>query len=79
MVLFQVPQVIDTPSHDKAFEALSDNGSILDIGWWRHVTFAMGKRLDARLASIIKVKADVSANANARGLDHRCTKAFGQP
>ena len=32
-VLFQIPKLIDlTPSHQKAFEALPENGSILDIG-----------------------------------------------
>ena len=44
--LFQVPHVIEmSPSHDKAFEALPDNGSLLDIGCGGGIAaFAMGKK-----------------------------------
>jgi SAM-dependent methyltransferase len=45
-VLFQIPKLIDlTPSHQKAFEALPDNGSILDIGCGGGIAaFAMGRK-----------------------------------
>ena len=45
-VLFQIPKLIDlTPSHQKAFEALPENGSILDIGCGGGIAaFAMGRK-----------------------------------
>ena len=44
--LFQIPQVIElTPSHQKAFDALPDGGSILDIGCGGGIAaFAMGSK-----------------------------------
>ncbi|MCX6439936.1 MAG: methyltransferase domain-containing protein [Actinobacteria bacterium] len=44
--LFQVPKIIEmSPSHDKAFRALPDNGSFLDIGCGGGIAaFAMGKK-----------------------------------
>jgi SAM-dependent methyltransferase len=45
-VLFQIPQQIElTPSHQKAFEALPVNGTILDIGCGGGIAaFAMGSK-----------------------------------
>ena len=45
-VIFQIPKIIEmSPSHEKAFEALPDNGSILDIGCGGGIAaFAMGKK-----------------------------------
>ena len=44
--LFQIPQLIEmSPSHERAFEALPENGSILDIGCGGGIAaFAMGKK-----------------------------------
>lgn len=44
--LFQIPDVIEmNPSHTRAFEALPDNGSIVDIGCGGGIAaFAMGKK-----------------------------------
>jgi SAM-dependent methyltransferase len=45
-VLFQIPKLIEmTPSHQKAFEALPENGTILDVGCGGGLAaFAMGKK-----------------------------------
>ena len=45
-VLFQIPKLIEmTPSHQKAFDAMPNNGSILDIGCGGGIAaFAMGKK-----------------------------------
>ncbi len=79
-VLFQLPQKIElTPSHDKAFEALPDNGSILDIGCGGGIAaFAMGKKA-GRVIGVdhqSEMLDMFSGNANARGLASSVHEGF---
>jgi len=72
-VLFQIPQQIElTPSHQKAFEALPVDGSILDIGCGGGIAaFAMGNK--ARKVIGVDHQPEMlemfTENAKARNID----------
>ena len=79
-VLFQIPHLIEmTPSHEKAFEALPENGSILDIGCGGGIAaFAMGKKA----GKVIGVDHQnemlemFSENARERGIESKVHLGF---
>ena len=79
-VLFQIPQMIEmTPSHEKALEALPENGTILDVGCGGGLAaFAMGKRA----AKVIGVDHQnemlemFTENARARKIDSEVYLGF---
>ena len=79
-VLFQIPQVIDlTPSHARAFEALPENGSILDIGCGGGIAaFAMGQKA-GRVMGVDhqnQMLEMFSANAKARNVESSTHEGF---
>lgn len=79
-VLFQIPQLIElTPSHQKAFDALPDGGSILDIGCGGGIAaFAMGNK--ASLAIGVDHQSEMlemfSENAAKRHIDSKIYEGF---
>ena len=78
--LFQIPQLIEmTPSHEKAFDALPDNGSILDIGCGGGIAaFAMGKKA-GKVIGIDHQEEMIemfSENARARGIESKVHLGF---
>jgi SAM-dependent methyltransferase len=78
--LFQIPQLIDlTPSHQKAFDALPDGGSILDIGCGGGIAaFAMGSK--AHLVIGVDHQSEMlqmfTDNANQRHIDSKVYEGF---
>ncbi len=79
-VIFQVPQLIEmSPSHEKAFEALPDNGSILDIGCGGGIAaFAMGKKAGKVIGvdhQSVMLKM-FSENARTRGIESKVHLGF---
>ena len=78
--LFQIPQLIDlTPSHQKAFDALPDGGSILDIGCGGGIAaFAMGSK--AQLVIGVDHQREMlqmfTDNANQRHIDSKVYAGF---
>ena len=78
--LFQIPKLIDlTPSHQKAFDALPDGGSILDIGCGGGIAaFAMGSK--AQLVIGVDHQSEMlqmfTDNANQRHIDSRVYEGF---
>lgn len=79
-VLFQIPQLIDlNPSHQKAFDALPDGGSILDIGCGGGIAaFAMGSK--AALVIGVDQQSEMldmfTDNANQRNIDSKVYEGF---
>ena len=79
-VLFQIPQVIDlTTSHARAFEALPENGSILDIGCGGGIAaFAMGEKA-GRVIGVdhqSQMLEMFSANAKVRNVESSTHEGF---
>jgi SAM-dependent methyltransferase len=78
--LFQIPKLIDlTPSHQKAFEALPANGSILDIGCGGGIAaFAMGKKagLVIGVDHQVEMLEMFSENAKERNIDSKVYEGF---
>ena len=78
--LFQIPKLIDlTPSHQKAFEALPADGSILDIGCGGGIAaFAMGKKagLVIGVDHQIEMLEMFSENAKERHIDSKVYEGF---
>lgn len=79
-VLFQIPQLIDlNPSHQKAFDALPEGGSILDIGCGGGIAaFAMGSK--AALVIGVDHQSEMldmfTDNANQRNIDSKVYEGF---
>jgi SAM-dependent methyltransferase len=78
--LFQIPKLIDlTPSHQKAFEALPADGSILDIGCGGGIAaFAMGKKagLVIGVDHQVEMLEMFSENAKERHMDSKVYEGF---
>ena len=78
--LFQIPKLIDlTPSHQKAFEALPADGSILDIGCGGGIAaFAMGKKagLVIGVDHQVEMLEMFSENAKERHIDSKVYEGF---
>ena len=78
--LFQIPKLIDlTPSHQKAFEVLPVNGSILDIGCGGGIAaFAMGKKagLVIGVDHQVEMLEMFSENAKERHIDSKVYEGF---
>jgi len=78
--LFQIPKLIDlTLSHQKAFEALPANGSILDVGCGGGIAaFAMGKKagLVIGVDHQVEMLEMFSENAKERNIDSKVYEGF---
>ncbi len=79
-VLFQIPKLIEmTPSHQIAFEALPENGTILDVGCGGGLAaFAMGKKA-AKVIGVDHQSAMLemfTENARSRNIDSEVHLGF---